>query len=113
VAQGTVRAGIQIYIWSRCQIPLSYRALAVKTIKQTVSPTNTNSAQTSCLLLSFACLSISISETPKIFHRSATYLQSPIADDDHDLEISISALELAQLKQTDIDKIIVSFKKDV
>ena len=35
------------------------------------------------------------------------------ADDDHDLEISISALELNQLYQTDIDQIILSFKQGV
>lgn len=35
------------------------------------------------------------------------------ADADHDLEISIATLEFDQLKQTDIDKIIASFKKDV
>lgn len=35
------------------------------------------------------------------------------ADADHDLEISISTLELNQLKQIDIDQIILSFKRDV
>jgi hypothetical protein len=47
---------------------------------------------------------------PGLSKRIRLYL---FADDDHDLEISISALEFAQLKQTDIDKIIISFKKDV
>ena len=47
---------------------------------------------------------------PDLSKRIRLYL---FADDDHDLEISISALELDQLKQTDIDKIIVSFKRDV
>ena len=45
---------------------------------------------------------------PELSKRIRLYL---FADDDHDLEISISAFELDQLKQTDIDKIIVSFKK--
>ena len=47
---------------------------------------------------------------PGISKRIRLYL---FADDDHDLEISISAFELDQLKQTDIDKVIVSFKRDV
>ena len=47
---------------------------------------------------------------PGLSKRIRLYL---FADDNHDLEISISALEFDQLKQTDIDKIIVSFKKDV
>jgi hypothetical protein len=47
---------------------------------------------------------------PILSKRVRLYL---FADDDHDLEISISALEFDQLKQTDIDKIIVSFKRDV
>ena len=47
---------------------------------------------------------------PALNKRIRLYL---FADDDHDLEISISALEFDQLKQTDIDKIIASFKRDV
>jgi hypothetical protein len=47
---------------------------------------------------------------PALDKRIRLYL---FADDGHDLEISISALELNQLKQKDIDKIILSFKQDV
>ena len=47
---------------------------------------------------------------PAVNQRIRLYL---FADDDHDLEISIAALELDQLKQTDIDQIIVSFKREV
>ncbi len=46
---------------------------------------------------------------PELDKRIRLYL---FADDDHDLEISISALEVDNLKQTDIDQIIVSFKKE-
>lgn len=47
---------------------------------------------------------------PALDNRIRLYL---FADADHDLEISISTLELNQLKQTDIDQIILSFKRDV
>lgn len=47
---------------------------------------------------------------PALDKRIRLYL---FADADHDLEISISTLKLNQLKQTDIDQIILSFKRDV
>lgn len=46
---------------------------------------------------------------PSLSNRIRLYL---FADQDHDLEISIAALKSQQLRQTDIDQIILSFKRE-